>query len=57
MCYVDNYYLSANTAARWYFNPQIPEARHLYGGYVPFQTVVYYVLLVLFRDCCFQSTK
>jgi len=32
---VDNYYLSANAAARWYFNPQIPQARHLYGGYFP----------------------
>lgn len=32
MSSVDNYYLSANAAARWYFNPQIPQARHLYGG-------------------------
>lgn len=35
MWYVDNYYISANAAARWYFNPQIPEARHFYGGYFP----------------------
>lgn len=29
-----NYYLSANTASRWYFNPSIPEARQFYARYV-----------------------
>ncbi|XP_066351389.1 uncharacterized protein [Miscanthus floridulus] len=28
----DNYYLSCNTAARWYFNPDIAEARQFYSS-------------------------
>lgn len=27
-----NYYLSANAASRWYFNPSIPEARQFYAS-------------------------
>lgn len=30
--YRGNYYLSGNTASRWYFNPAIPEARPFYAS-------------------------